>query len=204
MLFRSVWYYMSGENRRGPVTEAQLKALVEIGSLRPADLVWRDGMSAWVEAARLPGLFPVPAAQPPAIIPPPQPLVVQYAPPPVPGSQSGVQPVAESAARQTQECPYCSESISVRAKRCPICGETVDVAMREAEQARKEAKEARRDADDARRESRRRPRDRREVHYHERDRRPTCPHVLHLVITILTLGAWLPIWLIHWIIVECS
>ncbi|CAN0487058.1 unnamed protein product, partial [Phaeothamnion confervicola] len=93
----------------------------------------------------------------------------------------------------TQECPYCCEPISVRAKRCPVCGETIDVAMREAEEARREAREARR-------ESQRRPR--REVVY--RDRRPTCPHVLHLILTIFTAGLWLPIWIIHAIIVESS
>jgi len=182
---------MVGDNRRGPVAESQLKALVEIGSLRPTDLVWRDGLPTWVEASHLPGLFPsLPAPQPPAPIPPPQPVA------PLPHPVVVTYSATDGTGRATQECPYCSETISARAKRCPVCGETVDVAMREAEEARREAGEARREA-------RRRPRRDREVVYYER-RRPTCPHVLHLILTILTAGLWLPIWIIHWIVVESS
>ncbi|MCI0700449.1 MAG: DUF4339 domain-containing protein [Planctomycetia bacterium] len=190
----AVWYYMVGDKRRGPITEAQLKALAESGSLRPTDMVWRDGMPGWVAASWLPGLFPpLPASQPPAVIQPPQPPAPVVIQPPAPLAQAA--PVAQPARRDTQECPYCSEIISIRAKRCPVCGETVDVAMREAE-------EARREAGDARREARRRPRREREVVVY-RDK-PTCPHVLHLVLTVLTLGLWLPIWIIHAIVVEAS
>lgn len=172
----AVWYYMVGDKRRGPVSDAQLKALAESGSLRPTDLVWRDGMPNWATASGLPGLFPhALATQPPAVMTPSQP----------PAS------AVSGAGRETKECPFCSEFIPVRAKRCPVCGETVDVALRAAEEARREAREARREA--------RHPRP---IHYH--DRRPTCPHALHLVLTILTLGFWLPIWIIHWIVVECS
>ena len=187
------WYYMVGDKRRGPVTEGQLKAMAEGGSLRPPDMVWRDGMPGWVAASWLPGLFPpLPMSQPPAPVPPPYPVAVALPQPPA--------AVAAVEWRETKECPYCSEAVSVRAKKCPVCGETIDVAMREAEEAKREAAEARRDADEARREVRRRPR--REVYYHER--RPTCPHVLHLILTILTVGFWLPIWIIHAIVVECS
>ncbi len=67
---QAVWYYAAAGARRGPVTGTQLKSLVESGVLRPNDLVWREGMPAWVEAATVPGLFPAPvgarAAPPPA------------------------------------------------------------------------------------------------------------------------------------------
>jgi hypothetical protein len=206
-----MWFYMLGDKRRGPATEAQLKALVESGTLRPTDLVWREGMPGWVAASWLPGLFPppashspaphTPAGHPPAPLPPAYPPA-HYPPAPVPVPMPPQPPATATQVeyRETKECPFCCETISVRAKKCPVCGQTIDVAMREAEEARREAEEARREADEARREARRRPR--REYHYH--DRRPTCPHALHLILTIFTVGLWLPIWIIHAIVVECS
>ncbi|MBY0460977.1 MAG: GYF domain-containing protein [Gemmataceae bacterium] len=199
----AVWFFTAAGKRRGPVTEAQLRSFVENGSLRPTDLIWREGMPGWVEASWLAGLFPQ-AAQPPAVPATTQP---QVAPPPLPGrAVPTATPVAASEAteRATKECPFCSESISIRAKRCPVCGETVDVAMRAAEEAQREAKKARREAEDARDEARRRPRRSRRTYIYNDRPRPTCPHALHLVLTVLTLGAWLPIWIIHWIVVEAS
>lgn len=32
-------------------------------------------------------------------------------------------------------------------------------------------------------------------------KRADCPHLLHLVLTLITCGAWLPVWIIHAIIV---
>jgi hypothetical protein len=65
------WYYSVNEARRGPVTIAQLKSLVEGAALRPNDLVWREGMPSWVEAGTIPELFPASTLVKPT--PPPQP-----------------------------------------------------------------------------------------------------------------------------------
>lgn len=185
----NVWFYMVGDKQRGPISEAQLKALAESGTLRPTDLVWREGMPQWVAAAWLPGLFPQqPAAQPPAVLPQAQ---VAILPPERPAE------VGYAPERETKECPFCSEVVSIRAKRCPVCGETIDVAMRAAEEAQRRAEEARDEAREARREARK---PQRVIHHH----RPQCPHALHLLLTIFTLGVWLPIWIIHAIVVEAS
>lgn len=58
------WFYSVGDTRQGPITEDDLKRLVADGRLRPADLVWRDGMPDWVEARTVPALFPPPAVEP--------------------------------------------------------------------------------------------------------------------------------------------
>ena len=41
------WYYADGEQHKGPIKLAELSTLVRNGKLRPADLVWRDGMADW-------------------------------------------------------------------------------------------------------------------------------------------------------------
>ncbi len=48
-----IWYYADGEHQRGPVTVADLKRLIDIGRVRPTDLVWHSGMEDWVPAKSL-------------------------------------------------------------------------------------------------------------------------------------------------------
>jgi hypothetical protein len=70
---KAVWHYSVNGARRGPVTTAQLKSLVESAVLRATDLVWREGMPAWVEAGTIPELFPAGALPAPAPVPVPPP-----------------------------------------------------------------------------------------------------------------------------------
>jgi hypothetical protein len=96
-----------------------------------------------------------------------------------------------------QTCPFCAEQIPQTAKKCKYCRETIDVALRAAEEAQRVASSGN---------------TQQQVVIHQDDggygyrrrRRPECPHLIHAVITLFTCGVWLPIWLIHWIIVECS
>jgi hypothetical protein len=65
-------YYYSREGQRfGPVPGEQLKQLAATGQLEPHDLIWKEGMANWVQAARVKGLFPT-APQPPEIGAPPE------------------------------------------------------------------------------------------------------------------------------------
>ena len=66
----TLWYYGRAGKRLGPVSSAQLKDIAASGNLGPADLVWKDGMTDWVAANRIKGLFPEGAA---ADCPPPMP-----------------------------------------------------------------------------------------------------------------------------------
>jgi TM2 domain-containing membrane protein YozV len=51
------WYYSVDGDRQGPIGGAELKKLAEAGTLKPADLVWKDGMADWVQARSIKGLF---------------------------------------------------------------------------------------------------------------------------------------------------
>ena len=51
------WYYSVDGDRQGPIGGAELKKLAEGGTLKPADLVWKDGMADWVQAKSIKGLF---------------------------------------------------------------------------------------------------------------------------------------------------
>ena len=53
-----VWYFTSGGERRGPVTFADLRAMVAESALDPRlDMVWKKGMDEWRAAGRIDGLF---------------------------------------------------------------------------------------------------------------------------------------------------
>ena len=68
------WFYARDGERHGPVPHDQLHRLAAEGTLRPNDLVWRDGMPQW-QPAQLATDFFATAHQPP-------PLPPQFAPAP--------------------------------------------------------------------------------------------------------------------------
>ena len=53
----AIWYFADGDVERGPVTEAQLRALIGTDNLKADDLVWKEGMEDWMPAGEIPGLF---------------------------------------------------------------------------------------------------------------------------------------------------
>jgi hypothetical protein len=60
----SEWWCAIGGERRGPVSEAQVRAMAADGRLARTDLVWNAAASRWDKANRVRGLFPPPAPAP--------------------------------------------------------------------------------------------------------------------------------------------
>lgn len=44
----TMWFYASGNERKGPVTEGVLLGMVSEGTVKATDLVWSEGMADWV------------------------------------------------------------------------------------------------------------------------------------------------------------
>ena len=70
----SQWYYAQQGQRKGPVSDEQLRQLASVGELNPTDLVWKNGMASWGPASEVEGLFasedqppPLPPDLPPAL-----------------------------------------------------------------------------------------------------------------------------------------
>ncbi len=59
------WYYAKGDQKQGPITPEQLKALAKSGALKPTNLVWTEGMKDWTQAGSVKGLFPGTQSLPP-------------------------------------------------------------------------------------------------------------------------------------------
>lgn len=48
------WLVRAGEQQLGPISTADLEAWAKAGRLQPADLIWREGMPAWLPARQVP------------------------------------------------------------------------------------------------------------------------------------------------------
>jgi hypothetical protein len=91
-------------------------------------------------------------------------------------------------------CPFCDEQISANAKKCRHCGETIDVSMRKAEEALRASAAPTQVAP--------------QVFMNAggaaagggfQQLRP-WGHGGHIIMSILTLGFWVPVWLLLFVI----
>lgn len=57
-----MWYYTSEGKQMDPVSMKELRRLVGEGTLKPTDMVWKDGMPRWIRASSLKELFPDPTS----------------------------------------------------------------------------------------------------------------------------------------------
>lgn len=90
----ALFYYVKEGLSQGPVTQAELEALLKRRELDPTTLVWTQGQDDWLSADSLPGLDWLPDVPPPvpgfktppplAATPPPIPAAAKQ-PPPIPG-----------------------------------------------------------------------------------------------------------------------
>ena len=58
------WLYAKNGEQLGPVSSSQLRRMAENGELQPSDLIWREGLPAWIPASKLAGLRFATSAQP--------------------------------------------------------------------------------------------------------------------------------------------
>jgi hypothetical protein len=98
----SDWYFLRDGGQFGPLSWQDLWRHGQKGELRPADLVWTEGMPEWRTAAAIPGLFP--AAQPPQVQPQPAP-VPQRVSAPAPQAAPTPQASPQSQPYQPQAAP---------------------------------------------------------------------------------------------------
>ena len=82
-----MWYYSENGQRKGPISEDDLKQLATSGKLKPTDKVWKKGMASWAAASSIEGLpFPSHAASEPPPLPFGDATSPHSGPPPVPAS----------------------------------------------------------------------------------------------------------------------
>ncbi len=55
-----MWYYTTEGKQMDPVSMKELRRLVGDGTLKPTDMVWKEGMARWIRASSVKELFPDP------------------------------------------------------------------------------------------------------------------------------------------------
>jgi hypothetical protein len=100
-----------------------------------------------------------------------------------------------------KKCPFCAEFIQGDARKCRFCGEFLDGERPPARRPAPRQEGRHGDYDDGEEDGR--PRRRRpsataraEANVVVVHRGGRFPHLLHLIITIFTCGAWLPVWIL--------
>ncbi|MEZ6235283.1 MAG: GYF domain-containing protein [Phycisphaerales bacterium] len=128
----SEWYYVSGDEQRGPVTSEELRALAKQGAIASRTLVWKPGLSSWVPAQLVKGMLseharvveppPLPAAKngvaPHVATPLRSPSPGHASPPPI-SAATRTSGVAQAGRRY---CRTCGQSIALQAIACTGCG----------------------------------------------------------------------------------
>src|SRR5690348_10545495 len=49
-----IWYFLKGQESKGPFSKDVLKQIYDGGQLTPDTLVWREGMAGWLAAKNVP------------------------------------------------------------------------------------------------------------------------------------------------------
>lgn len=86
------WFVSRRGQKDGPYSDAQLKGMAVGGTLTAADLIWKEGLTDWVAAGRVRGLFPVQST----VTGPPKPAPLpSMGPPPLPAASrtTGIPPL---------------------------------------------------------------------------------------------------------------
>ncbi len=185
------WYLHLDDRQYGPLSAAELKRYASEGRMTPETLVRKGEEGTWVPASRVKGLhFAGPPSLPARL---PQQLPAQ-APQAVPAK-----PARRHATQQPtaiKQCGFCAATIPETALKCQYCGETLDPALRAAEEAKRAVELAQSSAGGAS------PLSVSTVVTPTTviQQKKGFPHLLHLILTILTCGIWLPIWIIHCVI----
>ena len=92
------WFIARDGKQHGPLSDAEIRKLVELGHMRPTDLIWRQGFPDWRAAA---AVFPMTAQA--AAAPKPAPAPERTAPAPSAQQPAGPSPQPSFASQQRIE-----------------------------------------------------------------------------------------------------
>ena len=107
--------------------------------------------------------------------------------PAVPSALVVVEPTQMVVIQETKACPFCAETIALAAKKCKHCGEILDPVLRASEEAKRASEQ------------------KQSVYMNAAAStvvvadKKNFPHFGHLVLSLVTLGFWFPIWVLHYL-----
>ena len=167
------FFLLKGDTQTSPFTFSQLCSMWNHGVITADTLYRQEGDAEWLST---PALLDVGEQTSTRALSPTISATATLTPPPLPVSQ--------------RKCLFCGEPIAEMAMKCRHCGEILNPRLRAAEEANKAA--ARVPAAPV-------FQPQNNVFVNNAAPLRPFPHFLHGVFTVLTLGLWFPVWLLHYL-----
>lgn len=98
------------------------------------------------------------------------------------------------------ECPFCAEKILSKAKKCKHCGETIDVALRKAEEALRATNKPTQVFMNAGGGASSAAAAAAAATTASAPRLRAYGHGIHIILSIITVGFWVPFWIFFYLI----
>jgi hypothetical protein len=95
------WFYSQNNDKCGPISSDELKAMATSGRLRPDAFVWKEGLPNWIPARRVKGLFRSVGDTVPPPLPAPS-SSLDLEPPPLPTCATAT--LADGAGPEVADC----------------------------------------------------------------------------------------------------
>lgn len=93
---------------------------------------------------------------------------------------------------KTKECPFCAEIINISAKKCKHCSEILDPVLRKQQELASSPSVINNISTSVSQTSQVKQKG-------GRNYGRSFPHIIHLILTIISGGAWLIIWILHYL-----
>jgi hypothetical protein len=126
------WFIARDGKQHGPVSDTELKKIVELAHLKPTDLVWRQGFTDWRAASSVFPELAAPAPTPASPAPkPPTSSPAASSPAPAPNSAKPLSPTAPSASpATTAPSPQPAAPAAARSQQTPFGAPSRDDSWR--------------------------------------------------------------------------
>lgn len=93
---------------------------------------------------------------------------------------------------KTKECPFCAETINISAKKCKHCSEILDPVLRKQQELASAPPVINNISTSVSQTSQVKQKG-------SRNYGRSFPHIIHLILTLITGGFWLIIWILHYL-----